>query len=281
MNNIIFMNSDSIDHFPKWRKKLYTIIFEAETPLGRIFDIGLLVAIFVSVTSVILESVSAIKSDYGQSLRAIEWIFTIIFSVEYILRVISSPKPFRYIFSFFGLVVILSIFPTYMSLFGGEVHSLMVIRGFRLLRIFRVLKLGRFLIEADQLLEGLAASRRKVSVFLGTVLTIVVIMGTLMYLIEGPEHGFTSIPRGVYWAIVTMTTVGYGDISPATPLGQTLASFIMIFGYGIIAVPTGIVTVELTKNAIHRQTSRVCHNCMLTGHELEANYCRHCGVKLM
>lgn len=183
--------------------------------------------------------------------------------------------------SFFGLVDILSIIPTYMSLFGGEFSSLMVIRGFRLLRIFRVLKLGRFLMEADQLIEGLNANRRKVSVFLGTVLTIVIFMGTLMYLIEGPEHGFTSIPKGIYWAIVTMTTVGYGDISPGTPLGQGLASLIMILGYGIIAVPTGIVTVELTKNAMNRQNSRSCHECMLVGHEPEANYCRHCGAKLI
>ena len=222
------MKKNSIDHFPQWRKDLYTIIFEAETPTGKLFDIGLLVAIFISVIAVILESVSVVRTDYGESLRVIEWVFTILFSIEYILRIIASPKPIRYIFSFFGLVDILSIAPTYMSLFGGEVHSLMVIRGLRLLRIFRVLKLGRFLLEADQLLEGLAASRRKVSVFLGTVLTIVTIMGTVMYLIEGPENGFTSIPKGIYWAIVTMTTVGYGDISPNTPLGQALASVIMV-----------------------------------------------------
>ena len=275
------MKKDSIDHFPQWRRNLYTIIFEAETPSGKLFDITLLIAIFISVTAVILESVSAIKTDYGHTLRIVEWLFTILFSIEYILRVVSSPKPIRYIFSFFGIVDILSIIPTYFSLFGGEMHSLMVIRGFRLLRIFRVLKLGRFLLEADQLLEGLAASRRKVSVFLGTVLTIVIIMGTIMYLIEGPEHGFTSIPKGIYWAIVTMTTVGYGDISPSTPLGQALASLIMILGYGIIAVPTGIVTVELTKNAINRQTTRSCHNCMLVGHELDANFCRNCGTKLI
>ena len=275
------MKKNSIDHFPQWRKDLYTIIFEAETPTGKLFDIGLLVAIFISVIAVILESVSVVRTDYGESLRVIEWVFTILFSIEYILRIIASPKPIRYIFSFFGLVDILSIAPTYMSLFGGEVHSLMVIRGLRLLRIFRVLKLGRFLLEADQLLEGLAASRRKVSVFLGTVLTIVTIMGTVMYLIEGPENGFTSIPKGIYWAIVTMTTVGYGDISPNTPLGQALASVIMVLGYGIIAVPTGIVTVELTKNAINRQNSRSCHDCNLVGHESEANFCRNCGAKLI
>jgi voltage-gated potassium channel len=275
------MSDNSLDNFPKWRRDLYTIIFEAETPMGKLFDIGLLVAIFVSVAAVILESVQAIKLEYGSSLRVIEWVFTIVFSIEYILRLISSPKPIRYIFSFFGLIDILSIIPTYLGLFGGEMHSLMVIRGFRLLRVFRVLKLGRFLLEADQLLEGLAASRRKISVFLGTVLTIVTIMGTVMYLIEGPENGFTSIPKGIYWAIVTMTTVGYGDISPNTPIGQALASIIMVLGYGIIAVPTGIVTVELTKNAVNRQNSRSCHNCMLVGHEPEANYCRHCGEKLI
>jgi voltage-gated potassium channel len=275
------MREHSTDHFPQWRKTLYSVIFEAETPLGRLFDIGLLIAIFISVLAVILESVSTIKADYGQGLRVIEWVFTILFSIEYALRVLSSPRPIRYMFSFFGLVDILSIIPTYLSLLGGDMHSLMVIRGFRLLRIFRVLKLGRFLLEADQLLEGLAASRRKVSVFLGTVLTIVTIMGTVMYLIEGPEHGFTSIPKGIYWAIVTMTTVGYGDISPSTPFGQALASIIMVLGYGIIAVPTGIVTVELTKNAINRQNSRSCHNCQLVGHEPEANFCRHCGEKLI
>lgn len=160
-------------------------------------------------------------------------------------------------------------------------HTLIVIRGFRLLRIFRILKLGRFLLEADQLLAGLAASKRKIAVFLGTVLTIVIIMGTLMYLIEGEENGFTSIPKGIYWAIVTMTTVGYGDISPNTPLGQGLASLIMVLGYGIIAVPTGIVTVELTKASQEKQNSRSCYNCMLSGHELDAHYCRSCGEKLL
>lgn len=234
------MKEHSNDHFPHWRRNLYKVIFEAETSAGKLFDVVLLIAIFVSVLAVILESVNSIKMSYGTAFKTIEWSFTILFSIEYILRIVSSPKPLRYMLSFFGLVDILSIIPTYMSLFGGEFSSLMVIRGFRLLRIFRVLKLGHFLMEADQLIEGLNASRRKVSVFLGTVLTIVIFMGTLMYLIEGPEHGFTSIPKGIYWAIVTMTTVGYGDISPGTPLGQGLASLIMILGCGIIAVPPAL-----------------------------------------
>lgn len=274
-------NNNSIDHFPAWRKNLYRLIFEAETRSSRAFDIVLLVAIFLSVMAVILESVAHIKESFGIHLRTIEWFFTILFTIEYLLRMISTPHPVRYFFSFFGLIDLVSIIPTYLSLINGDMQSLLIIRGMRLLRIFRILKLGRYLFEAELLVESLKSSRRKIIVFLGTVVISVLIMGAIMYLIEGAENGFTSIPRGIYWAIVTMTTVGYGDLAPKTALGQGLATIIMVLGYSVIAVPSGIVTAELSKAQGARANTRLCSNCSLEGHHIDANFCRACGEKLL
>lgn len=227
-----------------------------------------------------LESVSSIKQEYGNVLRIIEWIITIIFSIEYLARIFSSPLPARYVFSFWGIIDLLAVAPTYLSLFIAGSHYLMVIRGLRLLRIFRILKLARFLGEAEILAKALKASSHKIIVFLGTVLSLVIILGTLMYLIEGPEHGFTSIPISIYWAIVTLTTVGYGDITPMTVLGKALASFVMILGYSIIAVPTGIITVSLSEATKKQGKGSRCRRCNSTNHQNDAAFCRVCGEKL-
>ncbi len=263
-----------------WRHRMHEVIFEADTPAGKRFDVALLIAIVISVVAVLLESVASIQARYGPILRAIEWGITILFTVEYALRLISVGKPTRYAVSFFGIVDLLSIVPTYLSVLIAGSQSLLVIRALRLLRIFRVLKLAHFLTEAHSLYAALRASSRKIIVFLGAVLTVTLIVGSAMYLIEGPENGFTSIPTAVYWAIVTMTTVGYGDLSPQTPAGQFLASIIMILGYGIIAVPTGIVSVEIAaalRNATH---TTACTECGGEGHAVDARHCKYCGALL-
>jgi voltage-gated potassium channel len=261
-----------------WREKLWLIIFEAETPAGKAFDVALLVAILVSVAAVLLESINWIRLHYGAALRATEWIFTILFTVEYVIRLLCVRRPVRYALSFFGVIDLLAIIPTYLSIFLPGSQSLLTIRALRLLRVFRVLKLTRFLGQANMLTDALTASRHKVTVFLGTVFILVVILGSAMYLIEGEDAGFTSIPHSIYWAIVTLTTVGYGDISPQTALGKTVAAAAMILGYSIIAVPTGIVTAELVHG--HRGdlvTTRTCPSCLTTGHARRARYCYDCG----
>jgi voltage-gated potassium channel len=263
-----------------WRARIHEIIFEADTPLGKIFDIILLVAILLSVLAVMLESVGQIDQNYGKILYTIEWVFTILFTVEYIARLLVIKKPWKYGLSFFGLVDLLSIIPTYLSLFFVGAHSLLVIRSIRLLRVFRIFKLARFLGEASQLMAALKSSRIKIIVFMGTVVTAVIILGTLMYLIEGGENGFTSIPKSIYWAIVTLTTVGYGDIAPHTVLGQMVASIVMIMGYGIIAVPTGIVTSELIKPRETTHNTISCQSCGQEGHDDDAEHCKFCGEKL-
>ena len=247
--------SSDAESYTRWQFRLHEIIFEADTPAGKLFDVVLMWSIILSVVAVMLDSVTAVRVQYGWLLYAIEWFFTILFTVEYALRLISVGRPLKYATSFFGIVDLLAIIPTYLSLIIPGSQYLLVVRILRVLRVFRVLKLAHYLGEANLLMQALSASYRKISVFLFTVLTLVIIFGSLMYLIEGQENGFTSIPRGVYWAIVTLTTVGYGDISPQTALGQTLAALIMILGYGIIAVPTGIVTVEMSnisKKKYHR-----------------------------
>jgi voltage-gated potassium channel len=263
------------------RAWLHKIIFGAETPLGRAFDVGLMMLIIASVLAVILESVTWIREDYGPWLRAFEWVVTISFTIEYVLRLYCVDKPWRYARSFYGIVDILAILPTFLSVLFPGAQSLLVIRDLRLLRIFRVLKLVHFVGEARELMTALRASARKIIVFLGAVLTVVIIVGSAMYLIEGEEHGFSNIPLSIYWAIVTMTTVGYGDMAPETPVGKALASLIMILGYGIIAVPTGIVSVELAgvtrKKAL---TGRACPGCGAHGHDPDAGFCQHCGDKL-
>jgi voltage-gated potassium channel len=263
-----------------WRERLHEIIFEAETPAGKAFDLALLVCIVASVATVMLESVSSIRAQYGTILRALEWGFTILFTVEYVLRLICVGRPLRYATSFFGVVDLLAIAPTYLSIFFAGAQSLIVIRALRLLRIFRVLKLAHFVGEASMLREALRASMRKITVFLGTVLTVVVIVGALMYLVEGEASGFTSIPQGMYWAVVTLTTVGYGDVAPQTFVGKLLASGVMILGYGIIAVPTGIVTVELAQARRAPISTEACPDCGAGGHDSDAEFCKYCGAHL-
>jgi len=262
------------------REQLREIIFGADTPLGKAFDVGLMMLIIASVLAVILESVPSIREQYGPWLRAFEWNVTISFTIEYALRLYCVDKPWRYARSFFGIVDLLAILPTYLSVLFPGSQSLLVIRGLRLLRVFRVLKLAQFVGEASQLKVALQASLRKIIVFLGAVLVIVIIVGSAMYLIEGEEHGFDNIPLSIYWAIVTMTTVGYGDMAPETPIGKALASVIMILGYGIIAVPTGIVSVELAGAARMTVTRRACPGCGAHGHDADARHCKFCGTEL-
>src|SRR5688500_8224549 len=244
------------------RARLHEIIFEADTRAGRLFDLVLIWLILLSVATVILESVRQIREQYGELLYALEWLFTLLFTVEYFLRLLSVRRPVRYATSFFGVVDLLAIIPTYLSILVPGSQYLLVIRILRLLRVFRLLKLTEYVTEADTLRRALRASQRKISVFLSAVMLLVIIIGALMYVIEGEAHGFTSIPTSVYWAIVTLTTVGYGDLSPRTSLGQILASAVMVLGYGIIAVPTGIVTVELAQAARQRSvTTQACPSC--------------------
>ena len=263
------------------RARLHQIIFEADTPAGRAFDLGLLLAIVASVIVVMLESVASVRAHFGPELRVLEWAFTVLFTVEYALRLFTVHRPLRYAVSVFGLIDLFAILPTYLSIFLPGAQSFLVIRLLRLLRIFRILKLGEYLRESRVLVDALRASRRKIQVFLLSTLTIVVVVGALMYVIEGEEHGFTSIPVSIYWAVVTLTTVGYGDLAPATPLGQALAVLLMLTGYGIIAVPTGIVTAEIARAASATPiTAQACPACGLGAHEHDAVYCRKCGAKL-
>ncbi len=263
-----------------WRTNIYEVIFEADTPSGKLFDVLLIFAILISVTVVFLESIEELKNDYGQIFYALEWGFTILFTVEYLLRVISVNKPLKYIFSFYGIIDFLSIAPTYLSLVIVGSQYLLAIRILRLLRVFRVFKLTHLLTQSNILVEALKASRARIAVFLFAVLTSVVVIGAIIYVVEGPENGFTSIPVSMYWAIVTLTTVGYGDISPQTPLGQFIASIVMIMGYAIIAVPTGIVSVEIASAARKQITTQVCPNCLSEGHDKDATHCKYCGSKL-
>lgn len=269
-----------------WRKILFEVIFEADTSAGKWFDIVLIVCILLSVAVVMLSSISSVHADYGELLKAAEWFFTILFTIEYILRLLCAGRAIRYAVSFFGIVDLLAILPTYLGLLVPAGRYLTVIRVLRVLRIFRVLGLGEHAKEAALLKRALYASRRKIQVFLLAVLTLVVIIGSLMYVIEGrgniegQQSGFTSIPRSVYWAVVTLTTVGYGDISPSTPVGQFLAALVMILGYSMIVVPTGIVTVEFSKAHSDKAGSQACPSCAAEGHDADALYCKFCGSKL-
>jgi len=263
-----------------WKDTLHEIIFEADTPAGKLFDVVLIVGIVLSVVVVTLDSVKTIQQSIGDQLYIVEWVFTILFTLEYLVRLMSVKKPIRYAISFFGVIDLLAIIPTYLSLFIPGSQFLLVIRVLRMLRIFRVLKLTKFLGEAHVLRRALFASRRKIFVFLFSVLLVVVIFGSMMFLIEGETNGFTSIPRSMYWAIVTLTTVGFGDITPQTPLGQMVASLIMILGYGIIAVPTGIVTVEMSNAFRDGISTQACPHCSAESHDIDAVYCKYCGEKL-
>jgi voltage-gated potassium channel len=262
-----------------WRSRLHEIVFESDTRAGRAFDLTLIWLIVLSLVVIMLESVRSIRENYGEALIVVEWIFTILFSFEYLMRLLSVRKPLRYALSFYGLVDLMAIAPTYISLLVPGTHYLLTIRVLRLLRIFRILKLSEYLTEARVITTALRASRRKISVFLFAVLATVTVIGALMYVIEGEEHGFTDIPTSIYWAIVTLTTVGYGDLSPKTPLGKVLASLVMIIGYAIIAVPTGIVTAELTRTAKSVST-QVCPECHAETHDADAVFCKYCAAKL-
>jgi len=264
-----------------WRDRVREIIFEADTVAGRLFDVLLLVAILLSVATIVTESVPALGERYGRWFQLTEWAFTLVFTAEYLLRLATAIYPLRYARSFFGVVDLVSILPTYLSLLLPGSESLLVIRSVRLLRVFRVFKLGRYLGGAELLRTALLASRHKILVFLGTVLVLVVIVGSAMYLIEGPEHGFDSIPHAMYWAIVTMTTVGYGDLVPQTTAGRFLAAAVMIMGYSIIAIPTGIVTAEIAWAGREPITTRVCPGCFSEGHSIDARFCRDCGERLV
>ncbi|MAY23024.1 MAG: ion transporter [Flavobacteriaceae bacterium] len=265
----------------KWQKKLHDIIYEADTPAGKLFDVVLLILILLSVVFVMIESVKGLQPRVYHLLYIGEWVITIFFTIEYLLRIICVKKPARYIFSFYGVIDFLSTIPLYLSFILVGSNYLLTVRALRLLRVFRILKITRYIGEANKLSKALKDSRPKILVFLFAVLIVAVIAGTLMYLIEGEENGFTSIPRSIYWCIVTLTTVGFGDIAPATPLGQFLATVIMVLGYGIIAVPTGIVTAEYNKNKdyVHVNT-QACPNCNALKHRDDAKYCYECGEEL-
>ncbi|PKM38250.1 MAG: ion transporter [Gammaproteobacteria bacterium HGW-Gammaproteobacteria-10] len=264
-----------------WRQTLNRVIFGTESKAGKAFDIALILMILLSIVTVMLDSIETLQNRYRGILYSAEWFFTLLFTFEYLLRLLAVRRPLLYARSFFGFIDLLSILPTYVGLLIPGVEYMLSLRILRLLRIFRILKLSEYMREANILLIALNKSFRKIAVFLYTVLTLVVIFGSLMYIVEGTESGFTSIPKSIYWAIVTITTVGYGDISPQTPLGQLIASAIMIMGYGIIAVPTGIYSAELMKSQKQsRIDNRPCPDCGATGHDFDAAYCKYCGHRL-
>ena len=261
------------------RKRLHEIVFESETPSGRAFDVILIVLILTSVGIVMLESLAWVRDIFGRELYLIEWGLTLLFTAEYILRLVAVKRPLRFALSFYGIVDFLAILPTYLSLLIPGTQALLVVRILRLLRIFRVLKLSEYTAEGRIITTALKASRKKIFVFLVAVLTIVIVVGSMMYVVEGEENGFTDIPTSIYWAIVTLTTVGYGDLSPKTGLGKFLASLVMIMGYGIIAVPTGIVTAELAR-AGKPASTQVCPECHAEPHDIDAVHCKYCGATL-
>jgi voltage-gated potassium channel len=267
-----------------WRLRWYTVIFEADTVAGRRFDQGLIVAIVLSVTVVMADSVAPLREQFGTMFNALEWLFTALFTAEYLARLVCVRRPMRYATSFFGVIDLLALLPSYLALFFPELYALLDVRVLRLLRIFRVFKLTAYVVEYQGLALALAASRRKIMVFLVGVAMLVLILGTVMYVVEGPAHGFTSIPLAVYWAITTVTTVGFGDITPKTDLGRAIASFTMLLGWGTLAVPTGIVTAEMAAQRVARPlpppTTRTCHECLSEGHAPQAVFCFNCGARL-
>lgn len=275
-------NADTFGRPPAgWRLRLYTVIFEADTRAGKLFDVTLIACIVASVTVVVLDSVASVHARHAALFVALEWLFTLAFSAEYLARLACVRRPQRYARSFFGVIDLLAILPTYLALLVPGLNALIDVRVLRLLRIFRVFKLGAYVAEFGALTQALAASRRKILVFLSFVMMVVLVMGTLMYVVEGPASGFTSIPIGVYWAITTMTTVGFGDITPITDLGRVIASVMMLLGWGTLAVPTGIVGAEFTAQRLRRPTTtRTCHECLSEGHLPDARFCRDCGARL-
>lgn len=263
------------------RLRLYTLIFEADTRAGHRFDLVLIALILISILVVMADSVHTIRARHELLLNGLEWGFTALFTIEYLARLYCVRHPLRYATSFFGIIDLLSILPTYLALFFPEVHALLDVRILRLLRVFRIFKLTLYVAEYQALAQALQASRRKILVFLSVVLMIVLLLGTVMYVVEGPAYGFTSIPRAMYWAIVTVTTVGYGDMTPHTNIGRVIASMMMLLGWGILAVPTGIVTAEMTSLRLQRRPSeRTCPACGSTGHEPDARFCKDCGAAM-
>ncbi len=277
-----FVSIRAMNHAPlSLKSRMYTVIFESDTRAGKIFDLSLMAAIVVSLLAVVLDSVESIHLSYHGVLQWVEWFFTLLFTIEYAARLYCVGNRWRYVFSFFGIVDLLAILPTYLALFFPELHVLIDVRVLRLLRIFRVLKLTKYIAEYSFLAQALRASRRKILVFLSAVTMVVLIMGTVMYVVEGPEHGFTSIPTSVYWAITTMTTVGFGDITPKTDLGRIIASLMMLMGWGVLAVPTGIVTAEMVRDRnAGPLTTRTCPQCLTEGLGVADRYCRECGHAL-
>jgi len=264
-----------------WRLRLYTVIFEADTRAGRLFDLTLIWLILASVAVVVLDSVEAVRVQYGDLFTVLEWTFTLLFTAEYVARLVCVRQPMRYVRSFYGVIDLLAVLPTYLAVLVPGLHALIDVRVLRLLRLFRILKLGAYVAEFGAMGRAIAASRRKIFVFLSFVMLVVWVMGTLMYVVEGPAGGFTSIPIGVYWAITTMTTVGFGDITPKTDLGRLIASVMMLLGWGTLAVPTGIVSAEFVAQKVHREpTTRTCHECLSEGHLPNARFCRDCGAEL-
>jgi voltage-gated potassium channel len=267
-----------------WRLRIYTVIFEADTVAGRRFDVMLILAILISVGVVMADSVQSLSRQYKPVFSSLEWFFTIFFTLEYIARLVCVRRPLRYATSFFGVIDLLAVLPTYLALFFPELYALIDVRVLRLLRVFRVFKLAAYVSEYQSLAMALAASRRKILVFLSAVLMLVLIFGTIMYVIEGPGNGFTSIPTSVYWAISTLTTVGFGDLVPKTDFGRLIASFMMLMGWGTLAVPTGIVTAEMAAQRMGRRaalpTTRSCHECLTEGHAESAKFCFNCGAEL-
>ncbi|MDO7744989.1 MAG: ion transporter [Pedobacter sp.] len=264
-----------------WRFALHEVIYESNTPAGKAFDIALLFAIFTSIIIVMLDSVQSLHKQYGSLFYTIEWIFSALFTLEYIVRLISIRRPAKYVFSFLGIIDLIALIPTYLSIFFIGAQSLLVFRALRLLRVFRIFKLGHFLTEINFLTVAIKGSIRKISIFLMTVFMLAVILGSIMYLVEQRENGFSNIPESIYWAIVTITTVGYGDISPVTPLGKMLAALVMLIGYAIIAVPTGIITHDLAIAARKKkEVLESCPACSREGHDADAAFCKYCGSSL-
>lgn len=264
-----------------WRFQLHEVIYEANTPAGKAFDIALLFAIFTSIMVVMLDSVQSIHAQYGNQFKTLEWVFTALFTLEYILRLVCIRQPVKYVFSLLGIIDLIALIPSYLSIFFFGAQSLLVFRALRLLRVFRIFKLGQFLTEINFLKVAIKGSLRKISIFLLTVFMLAVILGSIMYLVEERENGFSNIPESIYWAIVTITTVGYGDISPVTPLGKVVASLVMLIGYAIIAVPTGIITHDLAIASRHKkELLESCPNCSKEGHDMDADFCKFCGSSL-
>ena len=268
-----------------WRLKWYTVIFEADTKAGQRFDVLLIWAILLSLVVIMLDSVKELHTEYESAFDLVEWGFTLLFTAEYLARLACSPNPLRYARSFLGVIDLISILPSYIALFVPEAYVLLDVRILRLLRLFRILKMTGYVDELQWLMMAVADSRRKISVFIAIIFTLVVILGSLLYVVEGPEHGFSSVPISIYWAITTITTVGFGDITPKTDFGRLIASMMMMFGWGILAVPTGIVSAEMiaqraVRKTLSETTTRTCHACTTEGHSAEAKFCLHCGEQL-